>query len=213
VHDIIDALLSALHLWTRAYESLARQHLTERPTAQESNPFAATDPPQPSASVPETSSFSRRSSMSGIEWRIAEGLLTSMFALQRMYFLRGSVREAEYFCRQAEELALAINAPIMAARARGRKGEILLFQGHVEDAYKSLQKAQEYLGSVGGLESVTTYRLLADHQQRVSEAEEAHEKYSYSMQLLDELDGMFSRLEGNSFRYVTRRIQYGCLSN
>ena len=43
----------------------------------------------------------RRTPLDGLEWRISEGLLSTMLALAQTYYMRGSAREAEYFSRQS----------------------------------------------------------------------------------------------------------------
>jgi separase len=76
-----------------------------------------------------------RSASCELEWSLSEGTLSTLFSLSEIYFLRGSPREAEYFARQAAELADQLNAPAMASRALAKLGEVQLHMGCFEDAH------------------------------------------------------------------------------
>ncbi|KAF8887051.1 peptidase family C50-domain-containing protein [Mucidula mucida] len=133
----LDALLQSLRLWNRAFDALSRLQPTAV-KASEDDPFQ--DSPEKTLSQPKQT-FAKRSAMTSSGWRISEGLLGTFFALCQAYTLRGS---------QAEELAIALNAPAMAARALTRKAELQFKQGLLDDGYESLGHALRLLQEVTG---------------------------------------------------------------
>ncbi|OJA09463.1 hypothetical protein AZE42_11142 [Rhizopogon vesiculosus] len=80
-----------------------------------------------------------------MEWRMVEGLLSTLLTLTQAYFTCGSSREAEYFAQQAPDLAESANAPTMAVRALMRKGEIQLCRRQLDAGRDSSFKAAELL--------------------------------------------------------------------
>jgi separase len=83
---------------------------SSKPTkaADDSNPFEATPPESSSASDARYSDYPRslgqKRLMDGMEWRMVEGLLSTLLMLTHAYFIRGSSREAEYFAQQTQDL-------------------------------------------------------------------------------------------------------------
>lgn len=140
--------------------------------------------------------------MDGLEWRIAEGLVLTLLALAQAYFSRGSAREAEYFSQQAQDLAYSLNAPAMVSRALAKKGEIQLYLGHLEDGYNSLVQAAEVLSDLPGPDAADIRRLCGEYNQLNSKDKDALELYSEAITILEELDKMFSSLDGIGTRFV-----------
>lgn len=180
----------------------------------ESNPFemsslkdalpasGSDDQPRQSELSTPKKTYSRRSSMDGIEWRISEGLLSTLFALSRAYFARGSPRESEYFAQQAHDLAVSLNAPVMVGRALARKCEILLHQGELEDGYANLLRAAELLEDVSGPDAADLRRLRGYYNQLKAMPQDARRFYEDARRMLEELERLYDRIDSVSFGYV-----------
>ena len=163
-------------------------------------PSTGSDPQsEPELSIPKKT-FSRRLSIDGLEWRICDGLFTSLFDLSRAYFNRGSPRESVYFADQAQELAESLNIPAMMSRALARKGEVQLHQGQLQDAYGSLMYAAELLQEVLGLDSAEIARLRGYYNQLRATTQDASQLYKDAIQILEELESLFLGLEGHPSR-------------
>lgn len=133
----------------------------------------------------------RRPSMDGLEWRVSEGLLATLFALCEAYFTRGSAREAEYFAQQAYELAQSLNAPSMAGRALAKKGELQLHQRHLPEAHATLMQAAALLQNLPGKDTADIQRLCGDYNQLSSQEKDAQQLYEEATRMLEELDQTF----------------------
>ncbi len=132
--------------------------------------------------------------MTSSGWRISEGLLGTFFALCQAYTLRGSVREAQFFAQQAEELAIALNAPAMAARALTRKAELQFKQGLLDDGYESLGHALRLLQEVTGVEIIEIHRLRGQYDE-----EDADDIYEVAEGILQQLEQTFGVFDGLAF--------------
>lgn len=210
----LDRMLQSLRLWNRAAESLTRLNPSPTTTAaEESNPFEMnslqdalpTETPTPQASQsahPIQKPFTRRPSMTGLEWRISEGLLSTLFSLSQAYFLRGSPREAEYFAQQAHDLAQSLNAPSMVSRALARKGEIQLHEGHLDAGHETLMQAAALLLDCPGTDAVDVRRLCGDYNQRKAQVKDAQQLYEEATSMLEELDKVFVTFDGLAFGSV-----------
>jgi len=66
-----------------------------------------------------------------------------MFSIARLYVLRGSAREAQFFLKQALELATALDAPAMQARAHARRAELSLQMHENAAAMEALGEAEK----------------------------------------------------------------------
>ncbi|KAF8878488.1 peptidase family C50-domain-containing protein [Gymnopilus junonius] len=204
----LEGLLQSLRLWNRAVEALVRLNPPTQPHS-ESDPFdtsslkeappATTDSSIKGTNANEKKPAERRPLANGLEWRISEGLLATMFALTQAYFLRGSAREAEYFARQAAELAQQLNAPGMASHALARQGEVQLHMGLLEDAQASLVKAAELLKDVPGIEAIDVNRLKAECEARNLEEQDVHQMFDETVAMLEELDAAFRQFDNLAF--------------
>ena len=148
--------------------------------------------------TPPKKTYNRQPSMDGLEWRISEGLLTTLFALSRAYFARGSPRESEYFAQQAQDLAESLNAPGMISRALTKKGEILLHQGELEDGYASVMRAAELLEDIPGIDAADARRLQGYYNQLKAMPQDAQKLYEDATRMLEELEKLFTGLDGVS---------------
>ena len=78
-------------------------------------------------------------------------MLSTLFNLARMHFLRGSARESEYFAGQALQLSESLNAPLVQARAKAKQAEIHLYCGRQTEAGNLLKEAAQTLEEVSFL--------------------------------------------------------------
>lgn len=201
----LTALLQALRLYNRAIETAARLHpqQSEKSDPGEENPFGEPTSDDRMIRKP-TSSYTQRDAMEGLEWRICDGLLSTLFGLAQAYFARGSAREAEYFAQQAQDLADAINTPTMVSRALARKGEIYLHTNRLGEGRECLVQAMEFVDerALGGVADLN--RLRADYDLRNANPEVAQELYEQSIGMLDELQTLFAAMDGSPTRSDVR---------
>ncbi|EAU89520.1 cysteine-type endopeptidase [Coprinopsis cinerea okayama7 len=157
----LNAMLQSLRLWNRAIDAISRLSKSSKSQAS-SNPFESNETPTNTSAHPmdttQTASKSktilasstptnRRGTGAGeFEWRIFQGLLSSLFALADAYLTRGSPRESEYFLKQAKELGEELNLGVVVGRAMTRLSEVLLGMGKLESAQESLEEAARRLG-------------------------------------------------------------------
>ncbi|KAJ7510027.1 cysteine peptidase C50 [Mycena galericulata] len=196
----LESLLQSLRLWNRAVDTLARLNPPASKPVEEDNPFDMSAvrnalPNGDNVNHVEQSIqpkvFPRRPSMGGLEWRVSEGLLSTLFALCESYCLRGSAREAEYFAQQAYDLAQSLNAPAMAGRALAKKGELQLHQRHLKEAHDTFMQAAELLQNLPGKDTADIQRLCGDYNQISSQDKDAQQLYEEATRMLDELDQKF----------------------
>ena len=197
----LNALLQSLRLYNRAIETAARLH-PQQPAKldpDEDNPFGETSTNnQPVAK--QKPSYSRRDAMEGFEWRICDGLLSTLFALAQAYFARGSAREAEYFAQQAQDLADAINTPTMVSRALARKGEVYLHTNRLDEGRECLMQAMEIVDNRALAGVADLQRLRADYDMRNANHGAAQELYEQSIEMLNELQTLFAAMDGSPTR-------------
>ena len=137
--------------------------------------------------------------MDGLEWRVSEGLLTTLFSLSQAYLNRGSAREAEYFVQQAQDLAESLNAPTMVSRALAKKGEIQLYQRQFEASLESLTRAAELVQDTSGIDSIDVQRLRGIYNERMAMQVDASAIYEETLNMLKELDQTFKQFDGVAF--------------
>lgn len=197
-------MLQSLRLWNRAVDTLARLSAPASKPVEEDNPFDMSavrdalpngDNADHAEQVTPPKVFPRRPSMGGLEWRVSEGLLATLFALCEAYSTRGSAREAEYFAQQAYDLAKSLNAPAMAARALAKKGELQLHQRLLKEAHDSFMQAAELLQNLPGKDAADIQRLCGDYNQISSQDKDAQQLYEEATRMLEELDQMFGAFE------------------
>ncbi|KAF9479762.1 cysteine peptidase C50 [Pholiota conissans] len=213
VSTSLEGFLQSLRLWNRAVDTLARLNPLSRSSASspsDSDPFSMTSmkdalPSTGSASSPqdEKKNPERRPPMDGLEWRISEGLLSTMLSLAQTYYLRGSAREAEYFARQATDLAEQLNAPALQGRALAKQGEIQLYMGHTEEAQDNLTKAAELLSSQQSIDTAEIRRLVVELNAKMTEAEDEAENLDNALEetisVLEALDMAFRQFDNLAF--------------
>jgi len=187
-------------------------------TATDSNPFemsalhealpligsGVTEPDKPKQSPIQNTG---RPMMNELQWRVSEGLLSTIFFLTEIYFLKGSPREADYFARQAAELAEQLNAPAMASRAYAKQGEIQMHMGRLQDAHLSMMKAANLLQDMPGLDAADIRRLRVEYNMRVVEGDDPTELIEETMEMVEELDNAFRQFDYLAFGFVIHIIQ------
>jgi len=130
----------------------------------------------------------------GLEWQIAEGMLETTLSLASVYLRRGSVREAEYFIREAELLAESINAPALLCRALAMKVEIQLQLRQLDTALTTLRVATNALNDMMGPDAAGLRKLHGEHSELLLQNKDAQQQYTDALKMLEELDKTFSGL-------------------
>lgn len=198
----IEFMLQSLRLWNRAVDTLSRlTPPSAKTTKATDDPFEST--PQELSSVSDAQPTNRSSSllaqkrlMDGMEWRMIEGLLSTLLTLTQAYFTRGSSREAEYFAQQALDLAESVNAPAMAARALMRKGEIQLCQRQLDAGRDSLSRATELLQDLPGVDAADMRRLKGYWNCLNEKDHDARGLYEEASAMLAGLETMLASFDG-----------------
>ena len=180
----LKSLLQTLRLLNRATDTLARLNTTHRPESS-SDPFAMSDVKDalPESGGPiavaecgkgdSTRVPQLPTQLDGLEWRIANALFETQLALSQAYCLRGSVREAEYFEQQAEELARVLGSSAMSLRALLQKSELQMSLRNLGDAEKTLEAATQLARDPRGLHAVDVHRAVGERLILCSQEEEA----------------------------------------
>ena len=202
-------MLQSLRLWNRAIDALTRlgpQVASSSKTPEESNPFEVVGNPSPEdpsgqTKGPESTkkTCARRPVIDGLEWRISEGHLTTLFSLSQAYLNRGSAREAEYFAQQAQDLAESLNVPTMVSRALAKKGEIQLYQRQFEASLENLTRAAELVQDISGIDSIDVQRLRGIYNERMAMQMDASVIYEETLNMIEELDQTLKQFDGVAF--------------
>ncbi|KAJ7449960.1 cysteine peptidase C50 [Mycena latifolia] len=204
----LEAMLQSLRLWNRAVDTLARLNPPASKLLEENNPFdmsgvrtalVSGDNAEQTEQLVPPKVFPRRPSMGGLEWRVSEGLLATLFSLCDAYSTRGSAREAEYFAQQAYDLAQSLNARAMAGRALAKKGELQLHQRLLKEAHDTFMQAAELLQNLPGKDTADIQRLCGEYNQLSSQDKDAQQLYEEATRMLEELDQTFGAIDGIAF--------------
>jgi separase len=149
-------------------------------------PTSNSNAPRPERrSVPEA--FRSGSVMGGTEWRISQGMVTTLLALSKAHFSRGSPRETEYFALQAQDLAKSVSLDFLVGQALLRRGELQLSLGKLDTAGTLLVEAIDSIGETATLELVDAYRLLGVYDSLNQEEDSAGERYASAVATLAQL--------------------------
>lgn len=136
-----------------------------------------------------------RAYTNGLEWQIAEGMFETTLSLASAYLRRGSVREAEYFIREAEQLANSLNAPALICRALAMKVEAQLKLRQLEGALNTLRAATDTLNDITGPDAARLHKLHGEYNELLSQNKDAQLRYTEALKMLEELDRIFSGLD------------------
>ncbi|KAG8894550.1 hypothetical protein FRB99_001141, partial [Tulasnella sp. 403] len=192
----------------RKLESLAHLLARSRQSAQPVQPKDSS--PNPFQATVSASSSSKEiggrqapsrtwdAQIDGMQWRLADGLTSTLFALGKVHFIRGSVRASEFFIQKANELAASLNAPVLLSRALAREAEKEIAIGRLDSGYGLLVQAGypwEQAPDVVGPDLVDLHRLQGDHNIRAEQIEEAKRVYGIANELLGQLEEHFTSTE------------------
>ncbi|EJD40173.1 hypothetical protein AURDEDRAFT_170753 [Auricularia subglabra TFB-10046 SS5] len=158
--------------------------------AQLAAPPVLAPPPLQKKAVGRTSMFE------GLQWRVAEGMLNGMFALGKMYFLRGSAREAQFFVNQALDFARTLGAPGVQVRALARKAEIALYMRDLPGAMDCLQEGDDLLQAVSrAVDTADVHRLHGLYAIAKEDEETGGDMLTRACAVLQELGQNFAQFE------------------
>ena len=211
----ISAMLQSLRLWNRAFDNLCRltpSSLSSKKGYQEAdNPFlttsnsgkrnarSAANAAQCSVPNPHVKSHA----LSGIWWRIADGLMNTLFSLTQAYIARGSPREAEFFAQQAKDLSSAMSMPAMTSRALARLGEIYLHLGELNESHTYLTEAATLIPNAAGPDGAEIRRLHAEYNRLKENKKEAQHLYNEAIAMLEELEQQFVSVDAYNAMYAS----------
>lgn len=202
IYTSMEGFLQSLRLWNRAIDTLSRLNPSTKTSSGESDPFQMTtlkDALPSAGPEQQTKKMSdRRSPSEGLEWRISEGLFSAMLSLSQAYFQRGSGREAEYFARQATELAEQLNTPAMLSRALAKQGKTQLHMGLMDEARANLTKAAEVLSEQQSVDTAEIQSIFVELKTRMTEQEpddDSQRLLNETVTILEELDGAFHQFD------------------
>ena len=211
----LDGLVQSIRLWNRAADTLMRLDPSIRfqSKEEESDPFGMSNlkdallsgggtSKEPQEQLAVKKNTNHRLTTDGLQWRISEGLLSTLFSLSRVYHLGGSAREAEYFAQKAADVAEELNLPAMVSRALAKKGELQLQMGKLEEAHTNLSRAEELLCGMPGIDTADVRRLKVDYQQRTTKEENGELEFAETIAMLEELDAAFRQFDNFAFGYV-----------
>jgi len=139
-----------------------------------------------------------RAYTNGLEWQIAEGMFETTLSLASAYLRRGSVREAEYFIREAEQLANSLNAPALVCRALAMKVEVQLQLRQLDTALTTLRAATGALNDTTGPDAAGLRKLHGEYNELLLQNRNAQLRYTEALKMLEELDKMFSGLDAHN---------------
>ena len=202
--------MQAIRLWHRAVSALS--HVSSREGAASSttvlsNPFDVSSDSGKTSPIKDENHSSAgsnailhraRAFTNGLEWQIAEGMLETTLSLASVYLRRGSVREAEYFIREAELLADSINAPALLCRALAMKAGIQLELRQLDTALATLSVATNALNDMTGHDAAGLRKLHGEHSELMLQNKDAQQQYTDALKMLEELDKTFSGLEAHN---------------
>lgn len=138
-----------------------------------------------------------RAFTNGLEWQIAEGMFETTLSLASAYLRRGSVREAEYFIREVEQLASSLNAPALLCRALTMKVEVQLQLRQLDTALTTLRTATDTLNNITGPDAAGLRKLHGEYNELLLQNEDAQLQYTEALKMLEELDKMFPGLDSH----------------
>ncbi|KIO19106.1 hypothetical protein M407DRAFT_31256 [Tulasnella calospora MUT 4182] len=198
----ISGLMQALRLWNRALDTLTKLRQPTLPaSSSEPNPFQVSAQDQTTSSDDKPGSPRMWDAMiDGLHWRLADGVVTTLFALGRLHYVRGSVKNSEFFTQRANELATSLNAPLLISRALTKEAEKELAVGRLDTGHDLLVQAAyhwEQVPDVLGPDLADLHRLQGNYSLRSEEPEEAKRIYGVASQLLDQLEKMFAETEAS----------------
>ena len=130
------------------------------------------------------------------QWSFALGLVDAQLFLARLFFLRGSARDAEYFAQAAYDFSSSLYAPAMMARGLSMKTEVLLCLRQLDTIDATLDQVDGLVSQLDAdaLEIGNSYRLRGQYLQIKDAEEQASEAFSKATYTIKELDSSLTNL-------------------
>ncbi|RSH95601.1 hypothetical protein EHS25_000693 [Saitozyma podzolica] len=202
-------LSGAFRLCSRAADTICRIASTETkgsPTSKDSDdPFSApslrTLVGQDEPAKDDAQAANRQVSvftgkyLSSLQWHAAENLLSATFDLAAAFAQRGSVRDCEYFLKQAGTVASAVKSGVMQSRAEARSAELEYRLRKYEASVQRLGEASNGLTSSIGPDAIDIKRIQGDVFSRQEMIEEAGQIFEITTKELVGLDEAFVATE------------------
>ncbi|GAA5914661.1 hypothetical protein JCM8208_000403 [Rhodotorula glutinis] len=125
----------------------------------------------------------------GFSWQLSEGLLDATIRVAKLHFVRGTPKSADFFAKQALDLAEDLASPRQMARALSVQVDVRLHREQLDDAAVMLERIEELLGSTTCPEMAEFRRLQADLHQRARLQQEA---FQFCLAAQSSLDAFIS---------------------
>ncbi|ORY21586.1 hypothetical protein BCR39DRAFT_562599, partial [Naematelia encephala] len=179
----------------------------EASTADQDDPFAAPaqvkkvagqDEPAkddaPTSAAPQAWTFTGRR-LHTLQFHIAENLLSALFDLAQAFAQRGTVRECEYYLKQAEIVATATKTSTMVTRAKTQLAHLQYRLRRLEKADSTIEEASKNLAIADGPDAIEIERLRGELLARHEETEQANELFVHASADIGTLDTAFTEAE------------------
>lgn len=149
----------------------------------------------------ESTAIKKPNNADPFQWIFALGFVDAQLFLARIYFLRGSARDAEYFAQAAYDFSSSLYAPTMMAQGLSIKTELLLCLRQLDTMDLTLGQLDGLVSQLGAdsLEIGNSYRLRGQYLQIKDAEEEASEAFSKATSTIKELDSSLTHLSIMSF--------------
>ena len=132
----------------------------------------------------------------GIHWRVSQALLECLIMLSKLYIMRGTSKEANYFLDQAYELTNSLASPNFNAKINALKAELSLALNNLDESRKQIDEA---LNSIGGQDdnesSVLIKKVKGDLQFKLQSNSDASAGYLSACLILERLDKSYNEGE------------------
>ena len=138
----------------------------------------------------EPTAIKRANGVDASQWSYAHGLVDAQLFLARLFFLRGSARDVEYFAQAAYDFSSSLYAPAMMARGLSMKTELLLCLRQLDIMDATLDQLDGLVSRLDAdaLEIGNSYRLRGQYLQIKDAGEQASEAFSKATSTIKELD-------------------------
>ena len=144
----------------------------------------------------EPAAIKKSNGADAFQWSYAHGLVDAQLFLARLFFLRGSARDAEYFAQAAYDFSSSLYAPAMMARGLSMKTELLLCLRQLDIVDATLDQLDGLVSQLDAdaLEIGNSYRLRGQYLQIKDAEEQASEAFSKATSTIKELDSSLTSL-------------------
>lgn len=144
-----------------------------------------------------------------LHWHAAEQLLDATLELARALIIRGSVKDADYYIRQAASVSRALRADLVQARVNTLLAELKTKLGDLIESHRVLQLANEEIaavastwnkadgseGAAGVVESIDAMRVQGEFWAQQEMQGEAGEAFAGAVLHMAGLENTFLAVE------------------